>query len=232
MITTPLVSLADVMAHLPVRSGNASYDERIQLLIDTATQQIEAATRRSFTRQQHSEYFRTLSNSDSRYDLFGVDNEYGTYTYAREIRYVLRGIPISTAVETPFTVYYDPSRVFGADTAVDPASYSLRTESSQLFVRMPMAEGPDFLKVVYTAGYADDGETVPTLVGVPADLRLACIAQVTHLFTRMTTDNIGVDVADRSSKSAMEARFMTRGGLTPEAAALVSRYRQPLLGLG
>lgn len=233
MVSLPLVSLADVTAHLPVRSGDSSYDDRINLLIATATQQIEAATNRRFASQAHTQFFRTHSTAESRYDFYGTGNESGAYTFAREKRYVLRGFPVTVTEQTPFRVFYDPCRVYGDDTEVDPADYVLDADTGVLALRLATTEGTNFLKVTYTAGYAADDPDTPTyLVDVPVDLKLACITQTLHLFTRTTTDNIGVDLADRSSKTTVEARFTSRGGLTPEAAALVSRYRQPLLGLG
>lgn len=226
-LTKPLVVLADVMSYLPVRSGNDAFDERISMLIDVATAQIETATSRLFTQQTHIEYFRTVDTASKRYDFGGSTNETGLYTHARSVRYVLKGIPISATAD--FKVFYDTKREFAADTEVPAVNYILNRESGVLTLRTPMREGENFLKVSYTAGYATDPSN-SFLVDVPADLRLACVTQTIHLFGRLTPDNIGVDT-DRGSKSVDTAKFTRLGGLTVEAASMVSRYRQPLVGL-
>lgn len=226
MLTKPLVVISDVLGYLPVRSGNAAFDERISMLIDVATTQIETATNRSFTFQQHTEYFSTVDTASKRYDFSGSTNESGLYTYSRPIRYVLKGIPVSPSAS--FTVYYDTRRVYSGDTIVPSTDYTLNKASGILTLRTPMREGENFLKVVYSAGYSLDPSN-SFLVDVPTDLKLACVTQVIHLFGRLTPDNIGVD-SDRGSKSVDAAKFTRLGGLTIEAASMVHRYRQPILG--
>lgn len=226
MITKPLVSLADVMSNLPVRSGNATYDARITDLILVASSQIEAAVRRSFTEQEHTQYFRTVNTRSMRYDFGGATNESGLYEHARAVRYPLIGYPFQTS--PAIQVFYDPYRVFDGNTLVESNRYVVRGDGT-LILRMPTVEGEDFLKVVYTAGFTVGTDDV--LVGVPADIRIACITQVMHLFSRLTPDNIGVD-SERGSKSVAPAKLTKLGGLVPEAANMVMKYRTPLLGLG
>lgn len=226
MLTKPLVVISDVLGYLPVRSGNDAFDERISMLIDVATTQIETATNRYFTFQAHTEYFNTVDTASKRYDFGGSTNESGLYTHSRPIRYVLKGIPVSASAN--FAVYYDTRRVFGAETEISTTDYILNRESGILTLRSPMREGENYLKVVYSAGYDVDPSN-SFLVDVPTDLKLACVTQVIHLFGRLTPDNIGVD-SDRGTKSVDAAKFTRLGGLTIEAASMIHRYRQPLLG--
>lgn len=228
MISKPLVAIEDVREHLPVRSGNDAFDRRIAMLTAVATSQIETLTRRAFTRQAHTEILNSISTASLTYDFYSPTNEDGVAITAREVRYNLKGFPID--LSQPVALFYDPKRVFGQDTLVDPLSYAIDAERGTLTLRIPTRDYTASLKLTYTAGYLVDTETDSLTEAAPADLKLACITQVIHLFNRLQSDNIGVD-NERGAGTVASAKFLTRGGLTPEAAAMVAHYRQPALGL-
>lgn len=227
MITKPIVSVEDVRSHLPVRAGDESFDTRLRNLIAVATSQIETATGRRFTRQVFTQIFPTIETGRYTYDFGNPTNEDGLLSSPRAVRYNLTGMDPATSPAP--TVHYDPSGVFGADTVVDPSRYHI-SRNGVLTLRIATREHPAALRVVYTAGYPIDTTTDTLRIDSPAVLQLACTLQTVAMFNRFNADNIGIDI-DRGKGGAETARYVTRNGLTPEAAALVAPYRQPLLGL-
>lgn len=229
MITKPLINLDAAREHLPMRAGVTKLDDRLAMLIDLATAQIEQLTGRKFTYQEHTQYLRTIETPIIGYDLWNTENTSGVIVSARGCQYPLLGMPVDLA--EPFKVYYDLNEVYGEDTLVESGYYSLNADAGVLHTRLGTYDHPRGLKVNYTAGYAiGDDETLNDTA--PIDLRLACVAQVIALWTRLSPDNIGMN-SDRgqNNKNATFRQFANRGGLTPEAAGMVAHYRQPLLGL-
>jgi hypothetical protein len=228
MISKPLVATEDVREHLPVRSGNDAFDRRIAMLINVATSQIETLTGRRFTRQEHTEFLKSVPTASLAYDFYSPTNEDGVTLVAREVRYILKGFPID--LDAPVELFYDPRRQFGEDTQVPESRYQIDAERGVMLLRLPTREYSSALKLSYSAGYEVDEETDSLTATIPGDIKLACVTQVMHMFNRLQSDNIGVE-NERGAKSVSSAKFLTRGGLTPEAAAMIAHYRQPLLGL-
>jgi hypothetical protein len=234
--TLPLINVEDVRAYLPVRSGNDQFNERLQMLITVATQQIEALTRRAFTLQEHTQFFRTIDTARAFYDFGSPTNEDGIYRSARQCRYPLLAPIVDTGTDP--VLYYDRAGRFTEDSLVDPALYQIDTDKGVLYTQIETRAAHKGLKLVYTGGFAsdedEDWESLTTTI--PADLKLACITQVLHLFTRTTVDNVGMDT-DRAQGSKMGSasipagKLMVRNGLTPEAAAMCVNYRSLALGL-
>lgn len=219
-MTTPLVSLEDVKAHLPIRTGVTDYDARLSLLILTATSQIEDATEREFHEATRTQDFGTPQTASYDYDFGGTANESGLVQVARPANFTLKTVNIDP---NTLSVYYDPSRAFGADTLVDPANYVLDAAKGFLSVRIPMTRTVAGLRVVHTGGYAAAGSPSSLSASIPVDLKMACIAQTLFLWARVDPMNIGRMAEKKEGEGANS--FTSRGGLTPEAAALLVRYR-------
>ena len=224
-MTVALVSLEEVKATLPVRPGNTEFDERLSKLILQATSQIENATGRELWLADRVEYFSTRRNYEEVYDLYNPANDYGTSYRSRPQRLVLKATAIqgADAVE----VRYDPYRVFGDDTVVDPSLYVVDLENSIVTLLAATVETFNGIKVSYFGGYDNDDNHV--LTGVPDFLKLACVTQVQFLFTKLAGDNVGQDT-DRSKGSVGSGRFTTTAGLTPEVADMVSGLKRTLTG--
>lgn len=229
----PLATLAEVKALLRVREGTTEHDQRIQLLLNTASSQITTALRRQLAGGQYVDLFRTVGSGRARYDWRGSTNESGQVYDVRRQRFVLTALTVDPA--QPFEVRYDPRGVFGDDTVVNPELYTLEPEDGVLWLEAITQDALAALRVTYAGGWPeDDAGTLSVALGADmrfAPLRLACITQTVHLFSRLVPDNIGVD-ADRGAGTVPTGRFTTRGGLCSEAQALVAPFVQPLVGRG
>lgn len=232
MTPISLVSLDDAKAALQVREGNTDHDPRLLFLIETASETIEQATDRWFTRAVRTQDFRTARSVTVSYDLFGSSNEDGLTFGARTQRFVLRGCPFDPT--QPLDVRYDPMRGFGDDTKLDPSSYTVRidpvTGGAELLLRYGTSDGDGTLRVTYTAGFeVVDG----VLADVPRRLAMGCLAQVMFLWAKTLPENIGMgEDTSKKSRSVNGGRFLSASGLTPEAAEFVSQYRALLMGRG
>ena len=228
----PLITIEEATALLPIRTGNTSQNVKLNMLIGTATTMIEQAISRELDKMQRIEYFRTPDTQRSFYDFNGTQNEYGVYSSPRTVRYNLKAFNIDPAAL--FEVCYDPQRVYGTDTVLPATNYILHRADGLLSIRTAMVDELDSLRVTYTGGYALDSEG--TLSGsAPQDIKMACLAQVLHMFGKFTMDNIGKDLDTTQSGTGMRAsvapKFATKAGLVPEALALVTRYKAVGIGL-
>jgi|GEM_PF-4520078 len=228
MISKPLVSVADVRPLMAIRAGDEDYDDRIRGLIAIATQQIETATGRKFTRQEFTQVFPTYDGMQVQYDFGSPGNVDGVLASFRPIRYNLRGCEIQTS--PAMQVFYDPREEYGADTLREDFDYMIRPTAEQGYIelRFGTAETPAGLKVIYTAGYEVDTDSDTLRVAAPEDLRYACVLQTIFLFNRLAPSNIGIDI-DRGEGATMKARFTSRG-LAPEVGMMLVGYRQPRMG--
>lgn len=228
MLTKPLVAVEEVRSLLPVRQGDPTHDERIMRSIIVATEMIQSHTRRFFTSQTFEEYKGTVDTVRYSYDWASTGNESGVLSSSRAVRYVLLGFPI--ARDVAITVNYDPTRVYGATTLLPATDFYLDAGRSVLFVKTAMREYLEALKITYVGGYAVDTDTDSLTTTAPEDLKMACIVQAVYLFNRFTAENIGME-REQSSSNGRLVRILTRNSLTPEAAGLIARYRQPALGM-
>lgn len=223
MIRKPIVHISAVKAYLPFQSGYDKEDAKLSALVDLATQQIEEFTRRSFTKQTHTEYFSTKQSYVYEYALWG-DSESGVVQSSRDQIYPLRGWPLGA---TGFTISYDPKSEFGSDTVVAAGYYKIDLERSRFILRYPSIQGYQTLKVTYEAGYEAANGTLQE--NAPADLKQACVLQTMYLWNRSQPVNVGV-ADDRAQGSTATSQFRSAHGLSPEAASLVAKYR--IIGKG
>ena len=219
-MTTPLITIDDIKAHLPIRVGNTNYDDRLNLLIETATDQIQTATEREFESASRTEDFDTPITGNYVYDFYGTTNEHGLVQLARPAHYTLRALNIDA---NTLQVFYDPTREFPATSEVDAANLVLDAAKGFLSVRVPMVRTVGGLRVTYTGGYASGGDPVSLRDSIPADLKLACITQVLYMWSRLDPTNVGRMSEKKEGEGAN--MFNTTGGLTPEAQALLVSYR-------
>jgi hypothetical protein len=127
-------------------------------------------------------------------------------------------------------VWYDPTRQWTDNTLLDPASYIVDYERGKLTAYlMVRGDAQQSLKVVHAGGYAIDTATGTLTTSADPELKMACIVQTVHLFTRLQPDNIGVQT-DREQGKVGAGTFMTRGGLTPEAANMLWRFKRMNVG--
>jgi hypothetical protein len=226
-MTVPIVTVEEVRALLPIREGNVTFDPKINLLIATASGQIENAIRRELDRKARVEFFRTPDTGRSFYDFDNTTNASGLYSNPRRTRYALNTVNIDPE---SLVVHYDPARQFGEGTAVDPKLLTLNAKDGLLTLHLTMRDSMDGLRVMYTGGFAASGEPLTLSESVPADIKMACLSQVLHLFNRFTADNAGKE-SDSTQRRSGGGRFSVSGGLVPEAVALVSRYKAVGLGI-
>ena len=223
-MTVPILALEDAYAHVPIRAGNTEFDDRLSLLILTASTQIEHAIDRELDQKERTQFFHVPTTQNQTFDFSGTSNETGLRTTVRSVRFTL-----NTLAVTSVQVFYDPSGVFAADSEIDSKYYSLNAEMGLLTVRYPMVESMDSLKVVHTGGFLATGDPLNLSENVPADIKLAAVSQMVFLFTRSFADNVGKSDDSRAGQSA--GRFSVLGGLVPEATALVSRYKAFGIGI-
>lgn len=217
-MTTPLISLDDVKVHLPIRAGVTEFDSRLTQLILTASHQIETATEREFAEAARVEIRGTPNTISYGYDFAGTTNDSGLLQRSRPARYSLETVNIDV---NTVEVYYDPSGVFGADTLVDSQYVHVDSAKGHITVRHPMARTIDGLKIAYTGGYAVADGTLSD--SIPGDLKMAAISQTLFLHTRLNAMNVGRMAEKKEGEGANT--FSVPGGLTPEAQALLVRYR-------
>lgn len=155
----PIANLADLMTLLPIRAGNKQFDDRLVMLLQVATDQIEKHTRRFFTRQQFVEQLNVRDNSDR---VLSLDSSVsgslepfrtaGTAVRVREQRIPLGSVPVD--VNETIEVRYSTVRDFSEDdTVVSSGLYSVDGENGVLFYRGATLRGYDTLQVTYTGGY-------------------------------------------------------------------------------
>jgi hypothetical protein len=146
---------------------------------------------------------------------------------ARPVRYVLKAFNIDTNEQ--FVVKYDPLREFADDTIVPATNYTINAADGILMIRYAMCEAAQALQVTYTGGYAanTEGNLSDT---IPVELKMACLAQVLHMFGKFTADNIG-KIADTTEGRTGGNNYAAKMGLVPEALSLIARYKAVGVGL-
>ena len=228
-MTIALVTVAEVKGELPIAAGNTSFDARIQRYIDLASSQIEDATQCEFDLRARVEFFATQDTRDLVYDFSNTQNEAGVYLTARRRRIVLKAVPVlaSPAID----IRYDPNRVWGDDTIVDPANYVVAADEGVVTLIYPTIRSAQALRIAYTAGYASSGSPLTLSASIPAKLKQACISQVQFLFQKLAGDNLGM-TSDRAEGKVPAGQFSTVKGLIPEVADMVSGYRRLVMGAG
>lgn len=228
-MTVALVTVAEVKGELPIAPGNSTFDARIQRYIDLATRQIEDATQREYDQQARVEFFATTDTRDLVYDFVNTTNEDGVVLLARSRRIVLKAAPIlaSPAID----IRYDPNRVWGDDTIIQPANYVVDAEQGVVTLTYPTLRSQQALRIAYTGGYASAGNPLTLSAAIPADLKQACISQVQFLFKKLGGDNLGMS-SDQGEGKVPGGKFSSIKGLTPEVADMVSGYRRLLMGAG
>lgn len=231
-MTTPIVTLAEVRSFMSIRSDVAmpDVDNRINTLIMLASQQIETALDTELDYQQRTEFLNPSKSARQTYDFGSASdgvNDWGTVAnpLAQSFWLATRNIDLTQ----PFQVWYDPTYQFDDTKLVGgpgcAGSYQLDSKRGKLTLRI-MAWGREgSLKVSYTGGFAIDQVTGTLTTSAPPDIKMACIIQTVFLFTRIQPDNIGQD-ADRGGGKVSGGKFMTRGGITPEASNMLWQYKR------
>jgi hypothetical protein len=247
-MTTPLVTPDEVKAFMSVRTDidMPEVDARLETLIMLATSQLETALSVEFTYGVRTQLFNSAKAIRRVYDFGGGINEYGTTADPVPQTVLLDSPPIdlspgalalltpaldpSLPVPTvPLVVLYDPDAEWGPQTIVDPISYKLDAKRARLTLRIMSIAREQAIQVQYVGGYQVDTETATLTTSAPADLKMACIIQTVHLFTRLQPDNIGHS-EDLASGKVGQSPYLTRGGITPEAATLLWSYRRIHMG--
>lgn len=228
----PLVTIEEATALLPIRVGNTSQNVKLTMLIGTATTMIEQTISRELDKKARVELFRTPDTQRTYYDFVSTTNETGVYSNPRAVRYNLKAFNIDTGL--PFDVRYDANRVFDDTTIIPATDYILHAADGLLVMRTNMVDALDSLQVTYTGGYTVDADgTLST--SAPQDLKMACLAQVLHMFGKFTMDNVGKELDTTQmgggGRATLAPKFAVRSGLVPEALALVSRYKAVGVGL-
>jgi hypothetical protein len=243
MESYPLVTLEEVKEFFDVRPEVTKLDARYTALAKLATTQIEQATGRFLTRQEHVEFFTSRDNTRIDYDLGGAgDFNGGRYTNDQGLRSIvnpqiiyLAGVNIDP--DADFDVWYDPNPA-GQDGHSDrdllrrDDHYGIDYENDAVVLYVSTRYRLRGIKVRYTAGYPEaDG----TLSGAaPSYLKTAALIQTQFLNVKLRADNVGMD-SERtvSGKDRVHsAPFMARGGLTPEAASIVASLKRVRTGKG
>jgi hypothetical protein len=234
-MTTPLVTIDEVKALMAMRADieMPAVDARLESLILLATGQLETALNVEFTYGPRTQYFNSAKSARYTYDFGGGMNEYGTVGNPIAQTVLLLAPPIDTSEAAndlqPFTVSYDPSGEWGPATVVPPSGYRLDAQRGRLTLRIMAHAHEQAIQVQFVGGYQVDPDTTTLTNSAPADLKMACIIQTIHLFTRLQPDNIGHGQEMESGKVGTSA-FLTRGGITPEAAAMLWRYKRMNMG--
>jgi hypothetical protein len=226
-MTVPIVTVEEVRALLPIRDGNTTFDTKINLLIATASGQVENTMQRELDRRQRVEHFRTPDTHRSFYDFHSTTNTSGFRDNPRRTRYSLMAFNIDPA---SVQVHYSAIRQFDDTALVDPRFYTVDARNGYLIMHYGMHDTLDGLQVTYTGGFEAAGDPPTLSAAIPADIKMACLSQVLHLFNRSTADNAGKD-SDSTQGRTGGGRFSVKGGMVPEAVALISRYKAIGVGL-
>jgi hypothetical protein len=226
-MTTPLVTLEEVRSYMAIRSDveMPDVDNRINSQIVLATKMIETALSVEFDYKQRIEYFGTAAARRFTYDFDAPSaSEYGVRANPTAQSFLLKAPPVD--LSQPVVVCYDPSRQFTLPTTqLADGAVALDDVRGKLTVRLMSAARERALQVTYFGGYALDEATGTLTTSAPADLKMACIIQTIYLFARIQPDNIGMQT-DRGQGKLAQGTFMTRGGITPEATAMLWEYKR------
>lgn len=210
-----LITLADVKAELPIRSGNTDFDARINEVIATAESQIETFCRRTFSTQSYSEIFHVQQGATTSLDLLNGANSTGTYTTASSQPFYLKNGPLDE--DSDVRVFYDLTHRFGEDTELLADDFTVLLEKACVYVYKPLLKSRDSVKITYTGGYTS----------VPSELKFAAVMQAVHLYKRSLAENVST-ASDKDEKS--KEPYTVVSGLLPEVSSILVPYRKLLRG--
>lgn len=231
-MTKPLVTLDEVRSYMAIRQDvdMPDVDLRINSQIMLATMQLETALDCEFDYKVRTQFFNPSKAARFKYDLQGSNwSEYGVRAAPMAQTFLLKAFPVD--MTQPFQVWYDPLYAFDDQKLLDTGDGSFFVESERARLTLKIMTWPheQSIKVTYTGGYAVDSVSGTLTTSAPQDLKMACIVQTIYLFMRLQPDNIGMQ-QDRSQGKIGQGTFMTRGGITPEAATLLWRYKRMAMG--
>lgn len=230
-VSLPLVTMAELRAFIGMNPQGTAENDALMSVAKVATADLEKYTGRLFTRQEITEYFTSRNATVADLDVYGESYD-GVVIRANIQQLPLKGVNVDPDEE--FAVYYDPQLKYPETSRLIPdRDYVVDYEAGRVVIKTTTRYNIRALKVVYTAGYeANEGSLS---ADAPEALKMACLIQAQHLRVRNRPDNIGVEV-DRSFNGAQSkvapSKFMVRGGLTPEAAALVRHLKRLRTGKG
>lgn len=218
-----LITLAEAKQFLPIREGNTGFDAKLLSMNLAATTLLGNWCRQSWVRAEHTDYFATRSTNRQLIDLHSDDNMSGVLDAPYESRYRLRHHPVDE--DETITVYYDPTRVFAADTVVPDTQWFFDPKTNQIILLRGVSQHPRALKVVYTAGFAvtegDDDENDNLSASAPPDLKLACQTQVLFMFNKIESGSVGTEAQADGGEVFADSSI-----LCSEAKELAAPYRR------
>ena len=223
-----IIPLADLKSRL--RATGSGFDAALRSHIRLASQGIETFCRREFDRKERIEVFNTRQTYSVSYQPHGYAED-GLQMNVSEFEVSLKAKPVDPG--QPFEVHYSRLRQWNADTLIPAGNVFVLHEEGRAFIHHSMDFGSATLRVRYTAGYPTitaGGETYLDPNETPEDLRQACLAQAMFLWTKLSPENVGVEV-DRGESKEKPVRF-SASYIVPEAQALLAPYRRLLVGSG
>ena len=219
------VSVEEAKAYIDVKAGTTKFDTQLEELIKLSSALISVECRRDFKEQQYTQYFGTVSNTNTVYDLVGsYTNEGGLSQTTHEQRLQLKSAPINLSED--LSVYYDPSRAFPESSLLTVnTQYYIDEELEDIILTVATVDSNRAVKIVYTAGYVEEDGTLSA--SLPQVLKSACITQTAFLFDKYQSNSIGV-----SSQTEEQGKEYTtpKSLLTPEVMSLIRPYRTVLFG--
>lgn len=245
MDTKPLLTVAEASAFLNIRAG--TQDVRVGQLVAAATADIERATGRQFTRQEHVEYLTTRDNRRTDYDFMG-SSDYavpavqwgGMRTIVSPQTLPLVGVNVDPAtIQCFYAPYATGPDSFSADTALGANDFQLDDKDDRIVLYAATRFRMRALKVAYTAGYEaapTDGkpDEITLSAAIPDWLKTAALIQCQFLNVKLRADNIGMAAERTTSEKGKvsSSAFLKTNGLTDEAIGLVRHLKRVGVGRG
>jgi uncharacterized phiE125 gp8 family phage protein len=186
-----LVELDSLKGYVKVPLAETSLDELLRDFINEASSLIENYCNRKFRQLTYTQY------------LNG----------ARTTELLLGQWPVS-AINN---LYIDNLRVFGADTLIDPAEYTIGVDEKDEGILVELYEqvfpqGRKNVKIEYVAGYNAFSD-------VPADLQLACKRTAAYYFEQQQNEDF-----TETNKSKGDENVTLIDGLPKSAALILENY--------
>lgn len=247
MDSYPLITMSEAKAFLDIREETTKDEPRLRTLITLATNDLEIATDRRFTRQTFVEYLTTRDNKRSDYSFSGSNDygvthmplEGGTRTIVSPTSFLLDGVNID---EDTLEVWYNGNAMSADDFSdnhklVNGKDYQLDTENSKLVLYVGTTFRMRALKITYTAGYAaaptqGTADEITLSASAPDWLKGAALIQLQFLNVKLKRDNVGMGSERTASEKGKVASsyFLKTNGLTPEVIPHVAHLRRPRTG--
>lgn len=227
-MSVQIIPLEDLKSRL--RATGTGFDAALRSFISLASQGIETFCRREFDKRERIEFFNTRQTYSVTYALGGYSED-GLQTDVGEFEVSLKAKPVDP--NAVLEAHYDRLRRWTSDSLVPAGNVFTIHEEGRCFIRHPMDFGSSVLRIRYTAGYptvTQSGETYLDPAQTPDDLRQACLVQAMFLWTKLSPENVGVDV-DRGESKARPEKF-SAAYIVPEAQALLAPHRRLLVGSG